>query len=61
MQEWLWWFAGGFAACSLIGAVADRRRVRRSDPDAVGWVPWPQIVLISMAGVIVCAAFALRG
>lgn len=61
MQDWLWGLAGGFAVSALIAGFADRRRVRRSDPDAVGWVPWPQIVLISMAGVIVCAAFAVRG
>ncbi|MFM9852578.1 MAG: hypothetical protein ACKVOJ_07230 [Sphingomonadaceae bacterium] len=40
--------------------LADRRRARRSDPDAVGFMPWPLILILSMILALMCAAIALR-
>jgi hypothetical protein len=52
-------FLSGGAAV-LIAAVAwlaDRRRLRRSDPDAVGFMPWTTLFFWSVfAGVLLLAA-----
>ena len=32
--------AGGAALLAAVAWLADRRRARRSDPDAVGFMPW---------------------
>lgn len=42
---------------AVIAWVADRRRMRRSDPDAVGFMPWTTLFLWSVfAGVLLLAA-----
>ena len=55
MQELLW---SGCAAALAVAGIAtwgDRRRARRSDPDDVGFMPWPLVLVLAM---IVAAAFA---
>lgn len=39
---------------------ADRRRVNRSDPDAVGFMPWPLVLMFSILAAAVLAALALK-
>ena len=51
----------GGAAVAMTGVahVADRRRLKRSDPDRVGFMPWPGIAMLGTAGAILCFALAL--
>ena len=60
MQEELWWLAGLALAVAGIAAFADRRRAKRTDLDAVGFMPWPLILVISMLSAAVMAALALK-
>jgi hypothetical protein len=57
LQQILW--SGCAAAVALAGVAnwAERRRVNRSDPDAVGFVPWPLVLILSiLAAATLCAA-----
>ncbi len=56
----LW--AGCATAVALAGVAgfADRKRNRRTDPDAVGFMPWPLIMILSLIGAATLAAFALK-
>lgn len=60
MQAGFW----GASAIALIVAgvaiLADRRRNRRSDPDAVGFMPWPLILVLALMVAAVAAAIALK-
>lgn len=53
----------GIAAFALaIGAWrADRRRMRRSNPDAVGWLPWRDVAFWSTFAAVLLLGAALRG
>ena len=45
---------------ALIAALAwwgDRRRVRRSNLDAVGWMPWTPVFFVSL--LVACVALGL--
>ena len=47
-------------AAALIAALAwwgDRRRVRRTDLDAVGWMPWTPVFFVSL--LVTCVALGL--
>jgi hypothetical protein len=50
----------GCAGMTILAHFADRRRLRRSRPDAVGFMPWPTISLLSTVGAIILAALALK-
>lgn len=43
------------AALAVVAWWGDRRRMRRSDPDAVGWVPWRAV---SLWATVLAVAFA---
>ncbi|MFM5914720.1 MAG: hypothetical protein ACKOPR_08250 [Chakrabartia godavariana] len=43
-----------------LSAWADRRRARRRNLDAVGFMPWALILILSMIAAAVCAAVALH-
>ncbi len=61
MQAGFW----GASAIALIVAgvaiLADRRRNRRSNLDAVGFMPWPLILVLALMVAAVAAAIALKG
>jgi hypothetical protein len=40
---------------------AERRRARRANIDAVGFMPWPLIMVMSILVAAILAAFALHG
>ena len=47
-------------AAALIAALAwegDRRRVRRSNLDAVGWMPWTPVFFVAL--MVACVALGL--
>lgn len=61
--DWLEWFAlPGVLALSLAiyAAHADGRRLRRTDPDAVGLVPWTGVAFWALMGGVVLFGLAAR-
>ncbi len=53
----------GFAALLLAALAwfADRRRVRRTDLDRVGWVPWTGLFFFALMGAVLLFALAISG
>lgn len=61
--DWIVWFllpAIGAAAVALFAWQADRRRTRRSDPDAVGWVAWRDLAFWSTFAAVLLLGAAAR-
>jgi hypothetical protein len=53
----LW--AGALLLISLVAMLGDRRRRRRTDLNAVGWVPWRDLsALTAFAGLVLLAMAA---
>ncbi len=53
--------AGAMAlAVAALAWFADRRRMRRSDPDAVGFMPWTGVFFWALLAVIALAGLAVR-
>lgn len=57
------WGQMALALSALAGtaAFADNRRMRRSNFDRVGFMPWTSISILAIGGAIISAAFALKG
>lgn len=52
---------GGVAlAVALIAWLGDRRRMRRSDPDAVGFMPWTSVFFWAMFAAVLLMGLAAR-
>jgi hypothetical protein len=49
------------SAVAGTAALADARRMRRSDFDRVGFMPWTGISMIAVMVAVFAAAFALKG
>ncbi|MBL0924869.1 MAG: hypothetical protein IBJ12_10450 [Sphingomonadaceae bacterium] len=49
------------AVVVVISSLADRRRNRRRNIDAVGFMPWTAITVLSVLATVVAAALALKG
>ena len=50
-------------AAALIAALAwwgDRRRVRRSNLDAVGWVPWTPVFFVALMVAVIGLGLAAK-
>lgn len=52
----------GLAALALVvlALVGDRRRMRRSNPDAVGFMPWTGVFFWALLVACVCLGLAAR-
>lgn len=60
--DWLPWaeVAAGALMVALIAWLGERRRIRRSDPDAVGFMPWGTVFVLALFVVLIAAVFLLR-
>lgn len=65
--EWLdadWAPWAELAVTAVLVAVAawwgERRRMRRNDPDAVGFMPWGTLFVLALFVVLIAAVFILR-
>ncbi len=47
-------------ALAVLAWWADRRRMRRSDPDAVGFMPWTTIFLVALLAACMFIGLAAR-
>lgn len=47
-------------ALAAIASWAERRGANRRDPDRVGLMPWPLILVLAILGAAICAALALQ-
>jgi hypothetical protein len=61
MQGPMWIGVGAWLALAAGSGVADLRRARRSNADAVGWVPWTFVQIMAILGAVVTAALAIKG
>jgi hypothetical protein len=53
--------AGAVAVALAIAAViGDRRRMRRSDPDAVGFMPWTGVFFVAFLAAVLLLGLAAR-
>ena len=60
MQLYYWGACGGAVALAAVASLADRRRNNRRNLDAVGFMPWPLIMIFAMISAAVLAAIALK-
>ncbi|OYY89959.1 MAG: hypothetical protein B7Y45_09550 [Sphingomonas sp. 28-66-16] len=60
MQAGLW---AGVSVCVLLALLSgwqDRRRLRRHDPDAIGIIDWPTVLVFSLIGAAILTTLALN-
>jgi putative copper export protein len=60
MQVTLWIGCLGALVLAGVSNWAERRRARRANIDAVGFMPWPLIMLLALLFSAICAALALH-
>lgn len=60
MQVELWTGCGLALVFAALSALADHRRAKRKDIEAVGFMPWPLLLVLSLMLAAVLAAFALK-
>jgi hypothetical protein len=60
LQATLWYLCAGAVGMAAASFLGDRRRVRRRDPDAVGWVNWSLLLILSILFAAIFAAFAIK-
>jgi len=61
MQMQFWALCAAAASLAGWSSFADRRRLRRADPDRVGFVSWPLVLMLSLLVALVSAALAIKG
>jgi hypothetical protein len=60
LQGQLWMMCAGAVSVAGLAVWRDRVRTKRRNLDAVGWVPWPLVLILSIIVAAVLAAFALQ-
>ena len=48
------------AAIALVAWLGDRRRMRRSDPDAVGFMPWRDVFFFALLAAVILLGLAAK-
>lgn len=61
MQGPMWIGVGAWLALAAGSALAEWRRGRRDDPDAVGFMPWTSLQVFAILGAVITAALAIKG
>lgn len=56
----LWIVAGGLVVLAVVTGLADHRRNKRANLDAVGFVPWPFLQFAALMGALIVASLALH-
>ena len=59
-QAAFWSGAGAALALAVLAGVMEWRRSRRRDFEAVGWVPWRGIQVLTVFAALACLVLALR-
>ena len=59
-QEWLWGADGAALVLAIVAGVAEARRGKRRELDAIGWVPWRGIQLVGFFAVLLFAILAWK-
>ena len=59
-QEWMLAAAGAALALVVLAGIAEARRSRRRELDAIGWVPWRGIQAAAFFAVLLFAILAWR-
>lgn len=60
LQQILWSGCAAAAGLAAYASWADRRSVRRSDPDTISIIPWPLVIVMSILVSAVLCAVALK-
>jgi hypothetical protein len=62
LSEHLWTGVAILSAVMvLVSSLADRKRNRRRDINAVGFMPWTAITVMSVLSTVISAALAIKG
>ena len=62
-QDWVEWLLLPGLACAALAVIAwlgDRRRLRRSNPDAVGFMPWTAVFFWSVLAAVALLGLAVQ-
>ena len=60
MQDYLWWIVGALLALAVISGLGEYRRRKRRDFDAVGFMPWAMVQVLSLIGALAVTILALQ-
>lgn len=58
---WMTMVGVGLLLVAVWATVAERRRVKRTRIDAVGWMPWNAVFLLAFFGGILLVGLGVRG
>ncbi len=53
--------AGASVAVVAIASIAERKRNRRKNLEAVGFMPWPMVSILGMITALFATALAMKG
>ncbi len=60
MANWIWGGCALALSSAAVAVFADRKRSNRKQPDDVGFMPWPLILILSILLAAIFAAIGLK-